>query len=873
MAEEPRRPEICIVGGGLSGLATAFYLQQQPTLCHANIRLIEAQQKLGGRYVATAYADAGVLHSLLKTPSATPQSAASDDVGTTPQHELLSLAQQALESRLLLKHRSLSPAALQPFRASNSSVQVDEGSCDGGNNNEYGGSNVPMEFGAAVPHFLAPGGGHLLKLSQQLLMPSQLVIGRKQAASLFSLMPTRKTPSKLWSWLQLRSWKSPSTQTSCRPGLSRLTIGQALIAGIRELCRKRGTLSENQLPKGSVSCASKRTACAPTRDMSISAFAEFHSSKALADGLLLPAFSACSYAGEAADLSAASYFPRAWLLHHSYGSLLRGAWAERRAARRYRRAARESTSEECAINADSSSVRDTHKVASDQGPRLLPVHGCKAFARGHEAAKSVAVEGAGVFTPVGGMRQLVQALEKHIQDPPLDKRPVSVVRGSRVVKVLSAAGDTASCTKGRAAKVVCDDGSTYSCDLVICALHPYDLGALLRGSARLKDSASAQESAPAEGHKQQRVINKDLQTKNSSVSTMANLLLAVPCASYVTVHAFAEHSTRHANSLGRGCFYGAHQLEPMMTSCITPQEQSNRQDQLGEEGQGDVAQAIAGLTEAIRAAQEAMIVAELQLPSNVFPHSHAAAMAAAGLFDDAAALWVTKAPMLHAQASVRVRHIESLVEQMQHLLLPLQRLLKQSTRNPCDEQGDDLEVQRAVGLRALGLLTAVAEDAVVRALLREKITTSPEQLLVCSQLSLQAEPQWPLTLQRTKGIYEASQRQRLIRLMQQYEELRGAEWRSGPAFHAACSEVPQSKQAKASLLDRECAVHYEQLLEAGNGETLPEAFADAKLLFHRLRVHNTPWLQVVGPSGSLGEWGAGARVKDACILANQVAQQ
>ncbi|KAL8430313.1 hypothetical protein ACSSS7_005981 [Eimeria intestinalis] len=740
MVEEPRRPEICIVGGGLTGLATAFYLQQQPALRHANIRLIEAQQKVGGRYVATAYADAGVLHSLLQVSSDRRQSAASDAVGATPPHDLLPLVQQALESRLLLKHRSVSATALQPFEVCNSSGEAGGSSRNG--KNGHGGRNVPMEFGATVPHFLAPGGGHVLKLSQQLLMPSQLVTGRRQAASLFSLMRATKRPTKMWSWLPLRGRESSTKLSSCRPGLSRLIIGQALIAGIRELCRKRGE--------------ERQQICRP----------------------------------------------RLTFLEPGY----------------------------C--------ITPTVLCFVEHGQNAV---------------------------------QLIEALEKHIEAPPLDQRPVSVVRGSRVVRVLSAAADRADCTSGRAAEVVCDDGSNYSCDLVICALHPYDVGALLCSSASLKDSANSRERAPAAGHDQHRVTGKGSQREESDVSTMASLLLAVPCASWVTVHAFAEYSTRHANSLGGGCFYGPHQLEQMRGALAESQERLTKQGTRGDEAREEVAQAVAGLSEAIRAAQEAVAVAELQLPANVFPHSHAAAMAAAGLFDQAAANWVTSAPMLHARAAVRVRRLESLVEQMQHLLLPLQRLV-QPSRTPYGERGDDLGDWRAVGLRALGLLTAVAEDTVVRALLREKITTAPDQLLVCSQLSLQAEPQWPLTLEKNGGVCEAKQRQRLFYLMQQYEDLRGADWRSCPAFHASCSEVPQGKQAEASLLHPEHPGH-EQLLEAGHDGALPEFFADARLLFHRLRVDNTPWLQVVGPAGSLSEWGAGARVKDACILANQVAQQ
>lgn len=38
--------------------------------------------------------------------------------------------------------------------------------------------------------------------------------------------------------------------------------------------------------------------------------------------------------------------------------------------------------------------------------RITPVKGCKAFSRLHDAVQNVASEGAGIFSPVGGMRQV-----------------------------------------------------------------------------------------------------------------------------------------------------------------------------------------------------------------------------------------------------------------------------------------------------------------------------------------------------------------------------------------------------------------------------------------------------------------------------------
>lgn len=112
-----------------------------------------------------------------------------------------------------------------------------------------------------------------------------------------------------------------------------------------------------------------------------------------------------AFAGEAAKLSAASFFPRAWLLQHHYGSLIRGTWAERRAKRRYDKESIGRSSTSKAEQRSSSDGDGVGKYARN-GPRLIPVEGCTAFLKGHEAIQRVAREGAGFFAPVGGMRQV-----------------------------------------------------------------------------------------------------------------------------------------------------------------------------------------------------------------------------------------------------------------------------------------------------------------------------------------------------------------------------------------------------------------------------------------------------------------------------------
>lgn len=111
-------------------------------------------------------------------------------------------------------------------------------------------------------------------------------------------------------------------------------------------------------------------------------------------------------AGEAAQLSAASYFPRAWLLQKHYGSLLRGSWAERRAAKLLDEKRKDSSASATTDEDSPHPGPFSRQQPEMNGARLVPVRGCRAFPRGQQSLQRVATEGAGVFTPVGGMRQV-----------------------------------------------------------------------------------------------------------------------------------------------------------------------------------------------------------------------------------------------------------------------------------------------------------------------------------------------------------------------------------------------------------------------------------------------------------------------------------
>ncbi|XP_026190921.1 uncharacterized protein LOC34622709 [Cyclospora cayetanensis] len=872
-----------IVGGGLSGLAMAFHLQQQPELCHARIKIIETQPHLGGRYISTEPANAGVLHGRLDAPpSSQAGSIASqhglwkDELPKGQQRELVPLLMKTLhDCSYMHSHVSLSPAALRPGRKA-----ADGPPCKGGSQREgstvgHEHADIPLEFGAGVPHLLAPGGAHVLRLMQHLLMPSQLLTARRQAGSLFSLARSSVHPARGAAWLTpLRRLKprgpTLDAQPKCSPGLSRRHVLRALCAGVRESFLTPEKVASKQRRLGHAE--------APN-DMSVSAFAELHASKTLANAVLLPAFGSCSYAGDAEALSASAYFPRAWLLHSQYGSLLRGSWVERRLLRRSggQGGHKSSGGIEAPVDAD-----DRH---------IMPVEGCKAFPHGHEGLQRVASEGAGVFAPVGGMRQLVEALARHIRTPNASGPPISVVSSSRVVRI---ARSLVTGSAKPAAEVVCEDGSRHSADLVICAVHPYDLGIILRASKEAFDepedleqplgksaSTGGRQAESKEAHTSD--INHTKEARRST-SVLAELLLSLPCASWVSVHAFAAYTSRRAASLGRGCLYPPTQPAAPL-SFVSEHEASTAPPQRsvpvhdaqrdGEEQvaipSNAVAEASAAVLTALQAAEEALTVAELQLPGNLFPHAQAEALSAAGLFDSSAAPWVSRAALLHAQASVRVHRLETLLEHMQQLLLPLQRLLQ--AEGPSWVRRESSEDRMAAGVRALGLLMSAAEAAVVRTLLREGIVTPAEQLVLSSRLALQAEPQWPVLLRHPMEPRAAAQRGQLFYLLQRFEQLREEQWNGAPLLHAALGHVPPVRDSQVTLTPPESPAVEEQAPHSRQESPTPKSFAEARVLFHQLRLKAAPWLQVVGPAGSFCEWGAGARVKDAAILAHQVAQR
>lgn len=439
--------------------------------------------------------------------------------------------------------------------------------------------------------------------------------------------------------------------------------------------------------------------------------------------------------------------------------------------------------------------------------------------------------------------QLIEALQKNIVTPSPERRPVSVVRGSRVIKISSLQARSDISIASPAAEVICEDGSRYAADLVICAIHPYDLAAIL---GKCTNSETEQPSVP-KGGRERGTFNSGSQVCGgsgcSSASRMASLLLALPCASWVTVHVLGKNSSRRADSLGRGCFYSPQQLNQIKERELQSRRPSFPRRLLDEAPAAGSQEALAALNEAIKAAEDAVQISELQLPGNLFPHSHAAALSASGLFDGAAAPWVTAPVMLHAQATVRVHKIEFLMDHMQQLLLPLQRLLHpgNASRNASNDE-------RAAGLRALGLLIGVAEDVVSRMLIREGIITTSERVVLCSRLLLQAEPQWPLTLQPTQHADAVIRRQNLASLLEQFERLRQGQWNFSPALHAACSDIPTEEEVTPPCL---LPVN-RQITQDVEESPPPMSFVDARLLFHQLRVHDMPWLQVVGPSGSFG---------------------
>lgn len=433
--------------------------------------------------------------------------------------------------------------------------------------------------------------------------------------------------------------------------------------------------------------------------------------------------------------------------------------------------------------------------------------------------------------------------------------PVSVVLGSPVVRI--EALPRAGAGEGKAAEVVCEDGARYPADVVICAMHPHCLGHILMPSEcedKVITSCATEKGAPqasacgaAGGSDTTQLSHAKHET--SGLSTMAKFLTSLPCASWITVHAFGAHSSRRAFSLGRGCVYSPSQLDEKASPARPPFPSEAAARAAADE---DIAEALKGLEESLQAARDAVIVAELQLPGNLFPHLQAAALAAAERFDRDAVAWATKAELLHVQASVRVQQIEALVNRMQHLLLPLQRLL-----HPHKSSGEQQE-ERAAGLLALGLLISSAEEAVTRFLLREGIILASDRLVMCSRLLPLAELQWPVTIRHTQKSQNVAQPKQLLNLVKQFESLRDRQWGDFPVIHATLSELasesPPTQALKEKVLGQpvgQCTTASAASVGLEGDSAEPFSFADARLDFHKLRVRVAPWLQVVGASGSL----------------------
>ncbi|CDJ60489.1 hypothetical protein, conserved [Eimeria maxima] len=901
MPAEDSRPRICIVGGGLSGLAAAYFLQQQPTLQHAHIRLIEAQQELGGTYTRTELAHAGVLVKLLAqlqeqnqqhqaktvTDAAPGAAATSPKPGKQP-NQLPSLLQQIVQQRLLsTRHLSVAPKALSEGSISSSSSissrSSDPGVAPAGVSFGADSACIALEFGAGCPHLLAPGGGHLLQLLQRVLPPSQLAVANRSAASVFSLPANSSASSNSSSWLARgRPWLSVlrkllrwlplkgrgARSEWSRPGFCRTNLLRCLFACFHEIfLGQQSIFNDEKGPR-------RRMNVGRNADLSVASFAELHSSRSFAADLILPPFSACTWGAQPEGLSARAYLPRGWLMHEQYGSLLRGCLAERRLSRVFT-----SNSGCCYTSADAASLAASE--SETEGPRLIPVEGCKAFQRGHQAPHQIVAEGAGLFSPVGGMRQVVAALARHICAPPEGRPPVSVELGCRVQRLeplhsdsCSSRGNALDASDGAAA-VICAEGRRFLADLVICALHPFDLSLLLKASSAGGEQCRGKHPERASQAHQQRVVSS---RTPSSARKLCNFFASLPSASYITVHAFGSKPSDRAAALGRGCFYGPSKgirAEPAASSPVAAAAAA------ASTGSCRAAEALAGLEAALKAAQEAVAVTELQFPGNVFPHVQAKALAAAGRSDISSFKCINKPLLLHAQAAVSVKHVETLLHQMQQLLMPLQLLLQPGLEPPVkrEEQKHRMSAMQqqeaastAASLRALGLLLGAAEEAVDKALQREGITESSDRLVMCSRLSLQAEPQWPLVLEKGTGgranTAGAQQRHQLLQLLRQFDQLRSNHWRGTAALHAVSSHVPlqlvqadtyqqaptQGARLRVAPRAREgghqvaqeglAGVYSEQQVEDSGYALGGDLFVESREDFHRQRVQTMPWLQV-----------------------------
>lgn len=316
-----------IIGGGLCGLVTAYYLQQLQPLKQANIFILEATSEVGGGSIFTCRADAGKIYRLLHFPKHFTQQREPFKKQTCADPEthqaVCSDVVATLKSELLLGYQSVNPEGLRVDSGceANDGSETNESSCDTQR-------TIALDFGITTPHLSAPGGGHVLQLASKLMLPSDIIFSRRENATLFAL-PRGQTGSAAALW-PLPSRTSIGIGTSaidpdrlrpCRAGLSRMQMLRAVGALARQvlkllLSRFRATRCSKLFERGSLLSFSSRTRTSQTtttqihssrrelhpsgivEDTSVWDFAISNATKALASEVLLPGFSACTYAGE-----------------------------------------------------------------------------------------------------------------------------------------------------------------------------------------------------------------------------------------------------------------------------------------------------------------------------------------------------------------------------------------------------------------------------------------------------------------------------------------------------------------------------------------------------------------------------------------------
>lgn len=431
--------------------------------------------------------------------------------------------------------------------------------------------------------------------------------------------------------------------------------------------------------------------------------------------------------------------------------------------------------------------------------------------------------------------QLVKELERYITEPPSPFKPVNIYFNSEVSRIFPHIADcqTAKSNSTVGTEIVCSNGSKFSADLVISAVHPYELASILsyRPSERMIHTLNAHrregECTIPEG-----ICDDDKRSSANPCSTLAAYLVALPSVSWVSIHAFAADNGPRARQLGMGCFYPTKMH-------FHPNEhatQSRLYDRCKKPETVQKDSPVLGLIEAIRRAKQSVEVTHLRLLGNLFPHAQELALAAAGLGDPIAAPWVTSAQLLHAHAEVRIHDIEYVVQELEELLLPLKDL---SAKKASQKAARNPKVTQDAGVQALAVIMLAAEDAVVRSLLREGLVTRPEDLLLTSRLAAQAALEWPLNLELMDppmGSYIIAVRRRLRELSRSFESL-----------------GERSPRDPLYLSNQTLPLHAEPARCSPSSENRRERvpLSAARRRIHELRRENYPWLQIVGAAGCL----------------------